>query len=490
VDSRGEPNGTSGAIKPASLGPWFLPALNTLSLLVLLSHRSASPAILSRYTYPYFIVLLAMGAFTVASWWLLPLRHSRLSRTLRALKASEIVLIAMGVIGSLAVLLFVVGFSPAGKGIYLLGIAPPVLTLLALVASWGNPVRHVQVLAVNVALTAVLLEGSLVLLRRVPALSRAGPGREVGRQLYLFDRNIIQFMPEFARYDGELSYLLKPGVSSFSNTEFTVRVHANSVGLRDDEAALRTPRVVVTGDSHAMGWGVEEEETFAHIIGERTSLPTLNAAMASYGTAREMLLLERIELDSLRCLIIQYSENDYEENKSFHEAGGTLETMGEDAYRRVVDDHARSKVYYPGKYIRQSRPLNHAMDFFGEKIGALFGRAPRVGSGAAKPAGPEDEARMFLEVLGRAGAALDGAQLLVLEINGYSRNNDGEFISALRAEIARGDYPGYIEAMKTLDVSRDLTDDAFWVLDDHMNARGHAVVAERVIELLGMAGGS
>ena len=80
----------------------------------------------------------------------------------------------------------------------------------------------------------------------------------------------------------------------------------NRLGLRDDEASLRAPAVVVLGDSYAMGWGVAQDETIAEVIERETGLRALNAGIASYGTVREMRLLDRIDTSRLRYLVIQY----------------------------------------------------------------------------------------------------------------------------------------------------------------------------------------
>ena len=59
-----------------------------------------------------------------------------------------------------------------------------------------------------------------------------------------------------------------------------------------------------------MGWGVEQQETFAQIIEARTGLTVLNATVSSYGTAREIMSLKRLNSERMRFLVIQYSNND------------------------------------------------------------------------------------------------------------------------------------------------------------------------------------
>ncbi len=66
-----------------------------------------------------------------------------------------------------------------------------------------------------------------------------------------------------------------------------------------------------------MGWGVEQDETFAQRIEETLGVRVLNIAVSSYGTAREMMMLNRVNLNSLKYLIVQYSGNDLGENLQF-----------------------------------------------------------------------------------------------------------------------------------------------------------------------------
>ena len=93
--------------------------------------------------------------------------------------------------------------------------------------------------------------------------------------------------------DQTLTYIGQPnGRCRFDNLEFRTTQRFNSLGVRDSEAALVRPRSIVIGDSHAMGWGVEAGERYSHLLSPQLQ-PSLNLAIASYGTARELRLLER-----------------------------------------------------------------------------------------------------------------------------------------------------------------------------------------------------
>lgn len=150
----------------------------------------------------------------------------------------------------------------------------------------------VKVIAINligVLIILALYEGFLFALIGHPDLLRKCPMGLRNSIGYLYnngDRRIIQFSPDCARFDKNLGYTLKPGQCIFSGSEFSNTYWVNSAGLRDDESSLDHPEIIVTGDSFAMGWGVEKEETYAQLLERKTRLRVLNAAISSYGTAR------------------------------------------------------------------------------------------------------------------------------------------------------------------------------------------------------------
>jgi hypothetical protein len=87
-------------------------------------------------------------------------------------------------------------------------------------------------------------------------------------QEYYYDRDqtFIQFMPECARYDPQVIFTLRPGECEFEGRAFKNTFQMNSQGVRDDEASVQSPEIVVLGDSVSMGWGVEQDVTFTSQI--------------------------------------------------------------------------------------------------------------------------------------------------------------------------------------------------------------------------------
>ena len=329
--------------------------------------------------------------------------------------------------------------------------------------------RRVVVVAVPLLIAAALLEGGVALLLahtpRAPAL------RALAREYYgSFDRAIIQMDARFARYDPELFYTLRPGRFVFAQREFAHELRINALGVRDDEAALDAPEIVVIGDSIAMGWGVAQDETFPALLARETGRRVLNAAVSSYGTVREMRLLERVDRRRLAWLVVQYNANDVGENRLFLQRDNTHVPGSLERFRAISRRYEGRRAYYPGKYAWEStRLLTRA-------IGDRF--APRQPRGPLPTA--DEEAEAFLNAILHAGAVdFDRVRLVVAEITGEGAPT--VMLPALRRRLARPDLPAGVRTARLVDVGARLRPEHFHVLDDHPNARGHRVIADALL---------
>ena len=86
-------------------------------------------------------------------------------------------------------------------------------------------------------------------------------------------RNIFQHNTNCVKFDEELIYVPKEGVCNFSNPEFDTKLNFDEyrrLNLVDDEINIDDEIIAVLGDSIAMGWGVENNETFAYYLQELT----------------------------------------------------------------------------------------------------------------------------------------------------------------------------------------------------------------------------
>ena len=339
----------------------------------------------------------------------------------------------------------------------------------------------VAVLLFNLAFFGILLlclEGGLVFLISSTPDSATWPVLgSFTRELYNTDKELIQFRPECAQHDVSLGYTLRPGTSTFSGAEFSNEYRINHLGFRDDEASLEAPEIIVLGDSYAMGWGVDQEQTFAEILASKTGKKVLNAAISSYGTARQILSLQRLDTSRLETLVIQYCQNDYEENESFLRNDNQLSTMGSRKYERLVKNHQDGRSYFLGKHLltlartRAGRLHRLAVDWIAAKI-ELPRKAPPTAS---------DEARCFVTIVAQAQKNLNSVQVLVLEL-GPQDTQRSSFLDEVAQRQA--DDPTGTQRVQALDLTSTLGSEHFYPLDGHINAAGHASVAEAILQEL------
>lgn len=335
--------------------------------------------------------------------------------------------------------------------------------------------KSLLVIAFNAVVAVLLLEGTIVLMLHAPRIVGASPRplRLLIQQVYRhFNRALVQFDPNCARYDAAVTYTLKPGACTFENLEFRNEFRINRLGLRDDEASLDAPEAIVLGDSHAMGWGVEQDEALPRVVARKSGMKVLNAAVSSYGTVREMTLLDRLDTSRLRVLIIQYTDNDLPENRAFRQANGHLTITSEAQYQKIVRYYASQHAYYPGKYVYR---------LFMKVLQLEDPEPDQITMGSATPT---DEAELFLNALTRASRArLDDVQVIVFEIN-ERLQPPRPFITALDEVKRRAGNPAFVRRLITLDTTRVLTPADFYILDDHMNARGHQAVGNALADLV------
>ena len=329
-------------------------------------------------------------------------------------------------------------------------------------------------------ITAALSEGLIRLMLGHPDLTPE-PFKTLCMKYHLrHDRPLVQYLRQCAQWDPGLFYTLRPGSCEVASREFDVFLQVNALGLRDDEVA-EPPRVVVLGDSQAMGWGVAQDQTFAQRLEAMLGEPVLNAAVPSYGTAREMLMLQRLEdrglLDDAEpaAVVIAYNANDFDENLAFVQGGFVLDVSPQERWEELARQQDGNRAYWPGKHLWYM--LAMAWDEFGPADSGQDQADP-------VPAPELGEAQAFMAVLDHFKDLLAGRTLVVLEINEHAKNNDGDFLGQVQALLAQGGEPEFAVDLRLADLSGALVDGDFYAYDGHMTAAGHARVAGILAELL------
>jgi len=132
---------------------------------------------------------------------------------------------------------------------------------------------------------------------------------------------------------------------------FSVALHSNAAGARDQERALEgAGRTVVLGDSFAEGWGVEDAERVSNLLEARTGHPFMNFAAASHGPLQYQLIYEqlasRYQHDGVLVFLLadnDFTDNDFAVWKSKAGSGGRVRPY----YERLPDGTYRP--FYPVK---------------------------------------------------------------------------------------------------------------------------------------------
>ncbi len=304
------------------------------------------------------------------------------------------------------------------------------------------------------------------------------PGRiaPVFRQYYDgLQRNVIQFNPAYGVYDSNLFYTLKPSSEFiFSNNEFADSFYTNKYGLRDDEGSLSRPEIICLGDSYAMGWGVAQSETFAEQLSIRSGKKVLNAAISSFGTARELKNLYRFDTANLQSIIIQYCRNDYIENKQFVDDGYYLKISPEKEYRLAVNTHYWSKLWFPGKHF-----MIMAKIYTSNKLASIRQKENNQPFDSSAFYQHQD-GRYFADVLLQSAINFKKTKLYVVDLNHKELMNN-DFLNEVKLLTEQPAYKSHFNGNLILVPVADLlVNEDFYILDMHLRASGHRKIAERL----------
>ena len=352
--------------------------------------------------------------------------------------------------------------------------------------------------------------------------------KPVSREIYMGkDRNIITFLEECTIYDPLLTYTLRPGSCRFRNREFDTLVTVNSLGLRDGEAALERPQVIFLGDSYTMGWGVEQEQSFPEVVESLTGLRSLNGGISSYGTPREIRLLERLDTSALEFLVVQYSWNDLGENLHYLAHGNQLRISTQERLDDIHRTFPQRPRYEMLRYLRAFLAMKRArLAQWIESRSASTGEAADVEpppsetlelvadeepateeSGFTKEVVEADslteaeplpeptdtdtgypewdfsrQGEFFVRVLAQAQVP-EGVKVVFVDLS--PRNtNDNWVEDQVRHQLETFEYADFVEEMDILDVAAVLEQADYFILDDHLNASGHRKLAEVIARSL------
>jgi lysophospholipase L1-like esterase len=325
-------------------------------------------------------------------------------------------------------------------------------------------------LGIIVLICVLMLDGIVYFILRNPDSLPDNPLTRLVRLVNITAaRTQPAFDPECSKYDEQVTYRYREGQCRHQSWEFDVTIKANSLGFPDDEASLIAPEIVVLGDSYTAGWGVEQHQAFPAVLEQLAGKKVLAAAAPSYGTARELLLLDRIDLSGVKTVIIQHSENDAFENMvAIRDKRLNPMPAWEYGIYKNMNLHVASYLkerYYPGKYIRLV------------KFTLTKPQQP-------PPPDQESQVEHFLGVVDKSLLVeMDGVKIIVISVN-QEPKSDKVFIEALRKSLADPDAPEFHSRITTLKTRENLTRDDYFILDDHLRPSGHQKLAELLFQAL------
>ena len=403
--------------------------------------------------------LVVLLAWTVTAWIVSIAAHQTFLHNLRMVNAKH-ALIA----GTVVSMLLLLRQSTS------LGLIPLFFLLAHVSIAAERPRLTFAATVLSTTLTLVLLEGLFALPLSIPKLWEVPGFHGIALRRYWSEIDLIQFNPACAQWDSELSYTLRPGTCTLSNPGHSNDYRINTLGVRDDEESLKQPDVVVLGDSHTMGLGVEQDETYASQLEKLLNLKVLNAGVSSYGTARELGMLQRVDRSRARFLLIQYCSNDFEENREFIDSGGKLPARDREWFDTQVEGSKSSRRYYPGKF------TDSLLWLVSERLQLSANDFARL-----REAERSDQAlKYFLDVIERHPVDLSGMQIIIFQMESL---NEG---IPSRLEQVLADYPNKnrLSGAQFVDATAGFGPEYFIPLDGHMNALGHRRVAERLASVI------
>lgn len=293
------------------------------------------------------------------------------------------------------------------------------------------------------------------------------------------DRNIIQFNTDHSQYNVNLFYTLRPSSQFiFENKEFSDSFNTNKLGLRDDDNSLHKPDIICLGDSYAMGWGVEQNETFAKLLSGKSGKKVLNAAISSYGTARELKNLYRLDTSNLKFIIIQYCRNDFTENEQFVQAGYSLNISAEKTYKSAVKTHYWNKLWFPGKHF-----ITLTKSYASEKLARIM---------LEKKNEPDDSSDIrlhqsavyFADILRHSSINFNKIKVIVIDMNDKELMNN-DFLNEVKELINTPKYKLHFnDNLITVPVADLLKSNDYYILDPHLRPSGHQKIAGRLSNYL------
>ena len=283
--------------------------------------------------------------------------------------------------------------------------------------------------------------------------------KSIQKKLYFKGyRNIWQYKNDCAVYDKYLLYKPKEGKCIFKNSEFETELNFDKFSRNHNNTKKNIDQnnyILVLGDSVGMGWGVNDEETFAYHLEKLSKKKVYNMSVSSYGTVRE---IKRMKLspyyENSKTIIIQYHPNDLGENKNLN-----FDTTYE---KTDYDNFFKNSSNNPSNIKLILRIYKSSLRLFFSDLNDIIFREKNL------ELHEFEEHQKFLEHIIKKNIDLDEKKVLVILV-----------LQPWQKVI---NFPKNTNKIKYKLIKLEKLD--FFNIDDHPNSSGHLKIAKSIFNYL------
>ena len=258
-------------------------------------------------------------------------------------------------------------------------------------------------------------------------------------------------------------YKAKPGECQLTNIEYSTKLTHDNNGYRNANTRDNS-EIIVIGDSHAHGFGVNDSQTFSFILEKKYFHKTKNLGIGSYATKRELESLKEYT-NNEKVVVIQYCDNDINENeKSLELPDDEFNKKVKEIWEGIIKIYLKNKI--ENKFILAINDATIRLTTPNyESKSKFYSTSDRD---------INNEAKVFSKIVSKYRAILENKQIIVFESAGWGKNhpNFKETFEKQLKEI----NPSL--NFTILNSNKILSNDNYYFLDDHLNVSGHAKIAE------------
>ena len=264
-------------------------------------------------------------------------------------------------------------------------------------------------------------------------------------------RNIWQSQPECIEFSDTQIFVPKETSCNFNNIEFKTIVSFDEFGRTSDHPINNDANgIAVLGNSFAMGWGVNDKETFSYLLEKKINRPVYNLAVAGYGTIRSLIRFQKSNLlGKVDTIIILYSYRDYGENVGYRNTTRDIAKKKYDLVKQGVKFSIWKKLRKSFRY-----SITIPKDILTKKN---------------KSMSFDHHNEAFIKVL-KKFPFIKNKRIIVFYVNGHEQ----EFTNFPSSKSKVFDNLEYID----LNIENDTNN--FYLIDGHLNHIGHQKVANKL----------